>query len=199
MVSEARREGKEAAAAAADIFDGGGAAASAARGAPPRKQCDVPLQEVTISGHKITCVNLERKIALKVDASSHAFVAEYVEPLMRTVIRQLAKNSTHEKAFVPSTPPAPFNFDRSATPSIREKVTWEPITFSWVVTAKDPKGKPSTVRLTVDKNLKPKPFAEMKITKYREALQLWNVSDKSQRHRIVDLPLDTQPLQTQDA
>ena len=59
--------------------------------------------------------------------------------------------------------------------------------------------KPSTVRLTVDKKLETKQFAEMQITKYREALELWNVSDKSQRHRIVDLRLDTQPLQTQDA
>ena len=196
MVSEARREGKEAAAAAADIFDGGGAAASAARGAPPRKQCDVPLQVVTIRGHKITRVNLERKIALKVDARSLAFVAEYVAPLMRTVIHQLAKNSEHPKASVPSTPPAPFSFGRNLTPIIRDKVTWEATTYSWVVHAKDARGKSWTDRVEVDKDLAPKPFADMKITKYREALRLWNVVDKSQRQRIVDLPLDTEPLQT---
>ena len=193
MVSEARREGKEAAAAAADIFDGGGAAASAARGGPPRKQCDVPLQVVTISGHKITCVNLERKIALKVNDHSLAFVAEYVVALMRTVIHALAKISDHPKASVPEAPRAPFSFERNATPIIKDKVTWEPITYSWVVHTKDANGKTKTDRVTVDKNLASEALADMKLTKYREAVRLWNSTDTSKRMKIPDLPLVADP------
>ena len=41
-----------------------------------------------------------------------------------------------------------------------------------------------------------KPFADMKITKYREALRLWNSADTSKRLRIPDLPLVADPLQT---
>ena len=196
MVSEARRGGKEVKAAAADIFDGGGAAASAARGAPPRKQCDVPLQEVTISGHKITCVNLEREIALKVNDRSLAFVAEYVVALMRTVIHALAKSSDHPKASVPEAPRAPFSFDRNTTPIIKDKVTWEPTTYSWAVHLKDANGKTKTDHVTVDKNLASEALAAMKLTKYREALRLWNSADTSKRLRIPDLPLVADPLQT---
>ena len=195
MVSEARREGKEAADAAKDIFDGGGAADSAARGAPPRKSVDVPLQEVTIRGHKITCVNNERKIALKVNDRSRAFVAEYVVALMRTVVHALAKVSEHPKASVPEAPRALFSFDRNITPIIRDKVTWEASTYSWAVHAKDANGKTKTDRLTVDKELPSEAFADMKLTKYREALRLWNSADKSKRQRIHDLPLDAEPLQ----
>lgn len=209
MLSEARQQTQD----AADIFSGAGDADDA-RDCPPgerrqRKQwratgVEVPLKEVTIGGHKITCVNLAQKIALKVDARSHAFLAEYVEPLMRNVIRQLAKNSKHEKAFVGSSPPAPFSFDRSPMPNIRDKLTWDPMKFAWKVMTRDAKGKGSTVFLTVDRDLASKPFADMKTTKYREAVQLWNGSDKSTRQRIPDL-LPVVPavavvgLDTQDA
>ena len=196
MVSEARREGKEAAAASADIFDGGGAAASAARGGAPRKQCDVPLQVVTISGHKVTCVNLETQIALKVNDHSLAFVAEYVVALMRTVIHALAKNSDHKKAFVPEVPRAPFSFVRNPTPIIKDKVTWEPTTYSWAVHTKDKSGTTKTHRVTVDGKLASEAFAEMKLTKYTEALRLWNSTDGSKRLRIPDLPLVADPLHT---
>ena len=195
MVSEARRGGKEAAAAAKDIFDGDGAAASAARGAPTRRRLhrDVPLQEVTISGHKITCVNLEREIALKVNDRSLAFVAEYVVALMRTVIHALAKCSVHPKASVPEAPRAPFSFERNATPIIKDKVTWEPTTYSWVVHTKDANGKTKTDRVTVDKNLASEALADMKLTKYREAVRLWNSTDTSKRMKIPDLPLVADP------
>ena len=197
-MSEARRGGKEAAAAAKDIFDGDGAAASAARGAPtkPRLHRDVPLQEVTISGHKITCVNLERKIALKVNDRSLAFVAEYVVALMRTVIHALAKISDHPKASVPEVPRAPFSFVRNPTPIIKDKVTWEPTTYSWAVHTKDKSGTTKTDRVTVDGKLASEAFAEMKLTKYQEALRLWNSADTSTRLRIPDLPLVADPLHT---
>lgn len=192
------KEAAAAAAAAADIFDGGGAAASAARGGPPRKQCDVPLQVVKISGHKVTCVNLETQIALKVNDHSLVFVAEYVVALMRTVIHALAKISDHPKASVPDVPPAPFSFGRNSTPIIKDKVTWEPTTYSWAVHTKDKSGRTTTHRVTVDEKSRSsqEAFAEMKLTKYQEAVRLWNSADKSKRLRIPDLPLVADPLHT---
>lgn len=158
----------------------------------------MPLQEVKISGHKVTCVNLETQIALKVNDHSLVFVAEYVVALMRRVIHALAKISDHPKASVPDVPPAPFSFVRNPTPVIKDKVTWEPTTYSWAVHTKDKSGRTTTDRVTVDEKSRSsqEAFAEMKLTKYQEAVRLWNSADKSKRLRIPDLPLVADPLHT---
>ena len=84
----------------------------------------------------------------------------------------------------------------SPTPSIKDRVIWEPMEFAWCVLTKDVEKKCHVDRLTVD--LDTKRFAQSKIEKYREAVELWNSRDKSSRKRIdlssvLGTP-DAQPL-----
>jgi len=131
-----------------------------------------------------------------VDKATYDFVAEYVVPLVRRVAQNLKKSPASGGGLAPRTSPAPFHFKPSPTPSIKDRVIWEPMQFAWSVLTKDAEMKSHVDRLTVDRDTKL--FAQSKIEKYREAVELWNSRDKSSRKRIdlssvLGTP-DAQPL-----
>ena len=154
------------------------------------------VTKVTIDEHTIRCFRYDKKIGIVVDKATYDFVAEYVVPLVRGVAQNLKKSPASGGGLAPRTPPALFNFKPSPTPSIKDRVIWEPMAYAWSVLTKDVEKKSRVDRLTVDRD--PKLFAQSKIKKYREAVELWNSLDKSSRTRIdlssVPGTPDAQPL-----
>ena len=146
------------------------------------------VKHVQIGKHTITCGNNERKISVRIDASGVAFIVEYIVPLMRQVIHSLALASGNEKAYAPEEPPnearAPFNFGQTLTPVIRDKVTWDPQSHTWVVKTKGQNKKAKTFLVPVSTDPDPGQYAKAKIDKYWDAVRLWNDRDKSTRARI---------------
>ena len=154
------------------------------------------VTKVAIDKHTIRCFRYDKKIGIVVDKATYDFVAEYVVPLVRGVAQNLKKSPASGGGLAPRTPPAPFHFKPSPTPSIKDRVIWEPMEFAWSVLTKDVEKKSHVDRLTVDKDTKL--FVQSKIEKYREAVELWNSRDKSSRKRIdlssvLGTP-DAQPL-----
>ena len=141
-----------------------------------------------IGQHRIQVCWYNKKIGIKVDDATHAFIAEFVVPMMRDVLRKMAMNSEHRGAIVPTpsvTVPFPF-----PTPSVTGKISWHEPTNSWRIFTKEVKGNDkiiTTTDLKVDKGL----GSPARRRKYKEGCALWNNKDKSKRMRIpVRLDLD---------
>ena len=92
-----------------------------------------------IGQRTLTCFNHVKKIALLMDDRTYKFITCYVAPVMQATIRSLARrvrdssDPAADKAIVPELPLAPFNFEKSPTPSIRDRVTWSPRSDEWEV------------------------------------------------------------------
>ena len=148
----------------------------------------VPVHALCIGPHRIQICKYNKKIGIKLDDATHAFIAEFVVPMMRDVLRKMAMNSEHDRAIVPVLPEAPISVLPFPTPTVTGKISWHAPSRSWrIFTQECNNGKITTTDLKVDVG----PASPAKRRKYKEACLLWNKTDKSRRMRIpVRLDLD---------
>ena len=148
----------------------------------------VPVHAVCIGSHRIQICKYNKRIGIKVDDAAYAFIAEFVVPMMRDVLRKMAMNSEHRRAIVPVLPDAPMTVIPFPTPSVTGKISWHEPSRSWRIFTKEcNNGKITTTDVKVDLG----PASPAKRRKYKEACVLWNKTDKSRRMRIpVRLDLD---------
>ena len=72
------------------------------------------------------------------------------------------------------------------TPDLRDKVIWKPLGDFWKVTAqKRPRNTCLTDTFEVDSSLKGEAYLRRKAEQYIAAVEEWNQSDRSTRHRIA--------------
>ena len=141
----------------------------------------VPVHAQRIGSHRIHILKYNRRIGIKVDDAAYAFIAEFVVPMMRDVLRKMAMNSEHDGAIVPVLPEAPRSVLPFPTPTVTGKISWHAPSRSWRIFTQECKdGKITTTDLEVDVGL----GSPAKRRKYKEACQLWNKTDKSRRMRI---------------
>ena len=141
----------------------------------------VPVHGLTIGPHRIQICTYNKKIGMKVDDATHAFIAQFVVPMMRDVLRKMAMNSGDRRAVVPVLPDAPRTVLPFPTPSLTGKISWHEPSRSWRIFTKESKlGEITTTDLQVDRG----PASPAKRRKYNEACVLWNNTDMSGRRRI---------------
>ena len=146
------------------------------------------LAEVAFGAHTVICLNTERKIVMRLDPASMAFISDYMVTLTRTVIHGMSKNGLTQES--PSPPNAtrevaPFHLVASPTPNHRGRVVWSAGSCVWLVSLKVNQGKKKkVVSLAVDKSLTAKEFDDEKTRQYWAAVELWNAEDESNRKRI---------------
>ena len=150
----------------------------------------IPEHSMCIGQHRVQVCWYNKKIGIKVDDATHAFIAEFVVPMMRNVLRNMAMNSEHCRAVVPVLPDAPRTVLPFQTPSVTGKISWHQPTGSWrIFTKEGDNGEITTTDLKVD--LGPLCASPAKRRKYKEACVLRNQMDRSRRMRIpVRLDLD---------
>ena len=154
--------------------------------------------DIHIGGCKLNCVNNSTKMILKVDDDTVKFILKWVVPFVRELaLKEDEKAHSQDKDVAicskPPTAPAAFHFNASATPPIRDKVTWDVVGSKWLVTVKKPKVKNSQLSWPVDTQLCAIAFEKEKLEHYHRAIDIWNDVDGSTRRRIAKQFFPPQP------
>ena len=148
-----------------------------------------PFLQVQIGGFSVECLNTNRRVVFKLDADTVGFINNWICPLIKELCRSNLERADSPKDA--STPAADegasnldvFKFTACATPNIREKVIWDPLTNEWKILVKKPKGSAPMPRF-VDPALAAEDYEKQKVVEYWKAVQAWNDSDGSPRLRI---------------
>ena len=144
--------------------------------------------EVTMGGFKVTCLNSNRKMALKLDEVTVRFISGWIVPLIKVCASRKAP-SQDDLGSVPVTNESQdFHLNVCPTPNIRDKVWWNPTAHEWKVFLKRSKGKPSE-DFAVDPDQSADTYEKQKIDAYWRAVETWNQLDSSTRLRIPKLTL----------
>ena len=164
--------------------------------APKRMKPSTAVIEVMIGGYKVNCLNTTVRILLLLETQTVTFITRWIVPLVQDLALcqdQKGLEGASETDSSESTGAiAAFHFIASPTPNIRDKITWNPMTHSWVLHLRQSKGTPSQ-HFTVDPSLPAHSYEEQKKDAYRRAIVMWNKLDSSKRQRI---PAPLQPGQT---
>lgn len=142
--------------------------------------------EVAMGDFILTCLNSNRRMALKLDEVTVRFISGWIVPLMKVCASSKAP-SQDNLGSVPAVPvkdeSQKFHLSVSPTPNIRDKVWWNPTAHAWEVFIKLSKGKPSE-NFAVDPAQSADTYEKQKIDAYRRAVEAWNWFDSSKRFRI---------------
>ena len=83
---------------------------------------------------------------------------------------------------------APFQLESDATPTIRDKVAWQPGRHCWAIRAKvaDESGKKTTKcwSLQVNSELPGDEYREERLRVWKQAVEKWNTTDISDASRL---------------
>ena len=143
-----------------------------------------PTLGITIGEFSITCLNCARPCVVKVDEKTAAFLVSYLLPSVKSALGPSRLQST------PPVTRAPFLFETSGTPNIRDKVAWSPQQHAWKLSLQKPTRVVPPNRdavgesLCVDPRLDVQHYADEKAKVYARALRAWNELDGSTRFRI---------------
>ena len=169
---------------------------------------------IKIGEFTLTCVNTSCRCLMKLDSATKRFIASWVAPLIKEMTPNMPMGEWGEIAEAPVSlqrgssseslgAAVTFRMPENATPNHREKVCWDPPRHTWKISVKKPVEIPSGVAASEAKSSK-KPIENFavsprldgaqyeaeKVAKYWRAIQAWNDTDKSKRHRI---PTTTRP------
>ena len=76
-----------------------------------------------------------------------------------------------------------FHVNKSPTPKVKDKISWDPIKYRWKIIPKTPEGSRARY-IPVDPKLLADKYEEMKRGKYWIAAAMWDDLDKSNRLRL---------------
>ena len=147
--------------------------------------------DIIVGGFTVRCMNSKRQILLKVDERTTAFVVGWVVPLARELaLSQASVDDATDTSATTDSPPkmAAFHFTGSPTPTIRDKVIWNPMEHRWALKADKPKGAVPVQELAVNPSLGADDYNAGKALAYGRAVEAWNRLDGSKRHRIHMAP-----------
>ena len=155
---------------------------------PPPKEA---AMAVDIAGKCVMCINTMKQFCLAVDGNTLEFIKDVLVPLIHKTAHSPAKTKhratpTNKTTPNGSQPMFQFSFDLNhVCNNIPQKVQWNPKTHSWRVLAqKVQPGTAITKSFQVDKGLSSAEYHKHRVAMYLVALEAWNTSDGSRRHRI---------------
>ncbi len=129
----------------------------------------------------VTCLNSYRKMTLKLDEAAAKFISGWIVPLIKMCASLRAPS---QDTLAPSQAESHgFQLAACSTPSIRDKVHWNPTAHTWMVLLKHPAGR-RTEEFTVEPDLSAEMYEKEKSDKYWRAVATWNRLDSSNRFRI---------------
>ena len=129
----------------------------------------------------VTCLNSYRKITLKFDEAAAKFISGWIVPLIKMCASLRAPS---QDTLAPSQAESHgFQLNACPTPSIRDKVYWNPTAHTWQVLLKLPAGQ-RTEDFTVEPDQSAEMYEKEKSDKYWRAVATWNRLDSSNRFRI---------------
>jgi hypothetical protein len=125
-------------------------------------------------------------MVLKLEAPTAQFISAWVVPLVREMALSQAQvpNTKAPLSQNPQIQLERFRLCASQTPNIRNKVVWNPLQHTWIITVKKATG-PLTGSYCVDQKLKPEEYEKKKVDTYKSAMEAWNSVDGSTRFRIA--------------
>ena len=147
--------------------------------------------DIIVGGFTVRCMNSKRQILLKVDERTTKFLVGWVVPLTRELaLSQASVDDATDSTATTDSPPklAAFHFSASPTPTIRDKVIWNPMEHRWALKVDKPKGAVPVQALAVNPSLGADDYSAEKALAYGRAVEAWNLLDGSKRHRIHMAP-----------